>query len=146
MIEATKREVLEEIGCEVELLPSKRTLFCELENPVFKEYELHEKIPPLLIYNSDTMEMSVCVYMAKIRGEPEPKQEVPALLLLDMSLLKGGISNELITNGGTLKTQQFVNIPVNTMFIPFGSVELLANHYEKFNNIADFDRLFGFFD
>jgi 8-oxo-dGTP pyrophosphatase MutT (NUDIX family) len=142
MLVATKREVLEELGCNVRIFPSERTLCCDLENPIFTEYELEDEVPPILIYNSEAMKMSVCVYKARINDEPEPHQEVPALLFLNPSSIKGGELTELVLKGCTIKSQSFIDIPENVSFIPFGSAELMAKYYDKFNKVANFDRLF----
>ncbi|MFX1536737.1 MAG: NUDIX domain-containing protein [Promethearchaeota archaeon] len=139
MLEATKREVMEELECEVEILPSKRTLYCTLEDPKFTEHELRDAIPPLLIYNSATIKMSVSVYLARVLTEPKPQREVPALVLLPPSLIGGGQLNELLNSGALLKEQVKGSIPRSANLRPFGSAELLAMYYDKFNAIAKFD-------
>ena len=142
MLNSTKREVMEELNCKVILFPSNLTLFSNLERANIIEYHLDDEIPPLLIYNSDKMKMSVCVYKAQVIEEPEPHQEVPAILFLRPLNLKGGLLSELIKNGCSLKKQKNFEIPPNIIIRPFGSAELLANFYDKFDKIANFNDFF----
>lgn len=132
MLEATKREVMEEIGCSVEFLSSDITLFCYLEDPKLANYKLEDKIAPILVYNSSRMKMSVSVYLGYVQTEPFPKQEVPAILLLPSSLLSGGHVNELEKSGALLKEQIKGIIPRSAILKPFGSAEVLANNFDKF--------------
>ncbi|MFX0095003.1 MAG: NUDIX domain-containing protein [Candidatus Hodarchaeota archaeon] len=142
VIEATRREVKEELGCNVEILPSEQTLYCSLEDRKFTKQKLNDTIPPLLIYNSAIIKMSVSVFFARILVEPKPHLEVPALLLLPPSLIGGGQLSELLNNGALLKEQVESSIPRSANLHPFGSAELLAVYYEKFNAIANFNQYF----
>ena len=83
--------------------------------------------------------MSVSVYSARILTEPKPQREVPALILLPPSLIGGGQLDELLNNGALLKEQMEGSIPRSVNLRPFGSAELLAMYYNKFNAIAKFD-------
>jgi len=142
IIEATKREVLEEIGCSVELFSSDQTLYCDLEEPKLNSYELEDKIAPILVYNSRRMKMSVSVYLGCIQTEPNPQQEVPAILLLPHSLLGGGQLSGLLKSGAILKEQIEGFIPRFAILRPFGSAELLTNNYDKFIALKKFKSRF----
>ncbi|MFX1536735.1 MAG: hypothetical protein ACFFDI_21160 [Promethearchaeota archaeon] len=60
-------------------------------------------------------------------------------MLLPPSLIGGGQLNELLNKGALLKEQVEESIPRSVNLHPFGSAELLAMYYDKFNAIAGFD-------
>ena len=132
VMEATRREVMEELGCHVELLASDQSLYCDLEECNLISHELEDEISPILIYNSTTIKMSVSVYLGRIHTEPRPHQEVPALLFLPPSLLSGGQLTGLIKAGAILKEQVEGLIPRHAILKPFGSASLLAHNYHEF--------------
>ncbi len=138
MIEATKREAFEEIGCEIDLFPAPQTLYCILEAREFTTYALEDECPPILIYNTPKLSLSVCVYLAQTTTAPVPQHEVPALLLLPPSALHGGPLKQLIQDGGTLQEQVKGAIPYTAILQPWGSATLLATDFERFSSIADF--------
>ncbi|NIO21729.1 MAG: NUDIX domain-containing protein [Candidatus Aenigmarchaeota archaeon] len=138
MIEATKREAFEEIGCEINLLPAPKTLYCILETREYTIYALRDECPPILIYNTPKLSMSVCVYLAQTTTIPVPQHEVPALLLLPPASLHGGPLEQLIQDGGTLQEQVKGTIPRTAILRPWGSAALLATDFDRFNSIAHF--------
>lgn len=140
IVEATKREVLEEIGCEINLLSSKRTMKCSLEVPGISYHELDDEICPILIYDSETLKMSSCIYLGSIRSNPTPNMEVPALVFLPPPLIQGGALTSLLNAGARLITQDEREIPKNTFLKPFGSVELLVNYWDDFLSLESFKR------
>ncbi len=142
MIEATKREVLEELGCDITLLPADKTIICELENSTTILQELKDNLPPILIYNSKKMKMSVCVYLGIIESNPNPQMEVPALLLLPPSLLRGGNLKILLDEGAEIYIQDKRKIPENSLLKPFGSAKILVEHWEEFLSIESFANMF----
>jgi hypothetical protein len=142
-VEATKREVKEELGCDVELLPSDQTLYCDLEDPHFVSYTLDDVFTPLLIYNSHVMELSVCVYLAQISSSPFPQREVPAILFLPPKLLHGGQLGDLLIHGCMIREQVKGYIPRSAIMKPFGSAKLLLNNWDKFMNTPSFRTLFS---
>ena len=136
MLDATKREVFEETGCKVELLPAPQTLYCTLEDREFIQYHLEDKCPPILIYN--TTGLSVCVYLARTVTIPIPQHEVPALLLLPPSSLHGGPLEHLLQSGSILKEQMPGTILRIATLRPWGSAALLATDFDRFDAIAHF--------
>lgn len=130
--EATEREVQEELGCEVTLLPSETTYYCGLENLVLTKIPIEDKLAPILIYNSSEMQMSVCVYLAEIVSDPYPQQEVPAIMYLSLSLLKGGQLETLLKKGCLIKEQKFNFIPRDAIMQPFGSINIIAENLDYF--------------
>ena len=140
VLNASKREVLEELGCEVELLSSPDSLICELETLKVDRCVIDDEIAPILVYNSSDIEMSVCVYLGRISTNPNPKAEVPALLLLPVNLLTGGVLCELLINGAILIEQEEGIIPRNAYLKPFGSATVLIEHWEIFNKNRQFSQ------
>ncbi len=138
ILDATRREVLEEIGCEVDLISSNQTLVCELENPIFSQYQLEDRTCPILIYNSREMKMSVCVYLGVISSNPIPKMEVPALILVPSSQIQGGKLSLLLREGAVMTTQGGRNIPKNAVLKPFGSADIVVKHWDVFLSIKSF--------
>jgi 8-oxo-dGTP pyrophosphatase MutT (NUDIX family) len=132
IIEATKREVMEELGCNVQLLSSNLTMYSNLDQMNLVNYKVADNLAPILVYNSDRRKISVSVFIGKINMEPHPKNEVPALLLLPPSFLNGGRLNVLIRRGAILKEQVEVKIPRNTILRPFGSAKILAHYLGRF--------------
>ena len=139
ILDATKREVFEELGCDINLISSTRTLTCNLENPTFRSYELRDKICPFLIYNSLTIQMSVGVYFGTLHSDPVPMMEVPAIIFLLPSLIKGGELSMLLRKGAVLITQKGSKIPKRTILKPYGSVEILVNNWDKFLSLESFN-------
>jgi hypothetical protein len=138
--EATKRETREELGCEVKLYTTTTSFSCELESSYIIQHQLKDKISPILIYNSSDMTMSVSAYLARISGKPVPSAEVPALILLPISLIQGGILKDLLNKGAILIEKQEGYIPRNAQFTPFGSAQIMVDHLEKFNTIQEFNK------
>ena len=136
VIDAARREALEEMNCEVELLPSPETLACFLGGPPVTHHQLDDECPPLLIYN--TPGLSVCVYCARTTSAPVPCREVPALLLLPPSRVGGGLLHELLESG-KIREQVTGSIPRNAVASPWGSADLLSRLYDELNSIAHFD-------
>jgi hypothetical protein len=141
VLNATKREVFEELGCEADLLSSSESLICELETSKVGKCVLNDEIAPILVYNSSDIEMSVCVYLGRILADPIPSAEVPALLLLPVNLLEGGELGELLINDASLIEQEEGIIPRDARLKPFGSAQILLNHWDKFNQNKQFSRL-----
>ena len=139
--EAIRREVKEELGCEVELLSSDQTLFTSLEDPNLIPYTLNEDLNPILVYNSQNIQMSVCVYLGRLLSPPIPQQEVPAIILLPSHLLQGGHLESLLKNGSIIKEQEENSIPRSAMMKPFGSTELLVKKWDDFMSISCFRTL-----
>jgi len=138
MLDATRREVLEEVGCELVIISANQTVLCDLENPALSHFTLEDKICPLLIYNSSELQMSVCVYLGVINSTPVPMMEVPALILLPLNLLQGGELSLLLDEGGIITVQNGRKIPKNSILKPFGSIAILVNHWEEFLAIKSF--------
>ncbi len=136
--EATKREVLEELGCECILITSTQTMVCELEDPKPQIYHLHEEISPFLIYNSDDLQLSVCVYLGIIETNPFPHMEVPGIVILPQPLIPGGMLTSLISSGALIISQENREIPENVYLKPFGSAELLVRFWDKFVALDSF--------
>ncbi|MHA2174205.1 MAG: NUDIX domain-containing protein [Candidatus Hodarchaeales archaeon] len=130
MIEATtKREVLEELNCIATVFHSSTSFYCDLESSQITKYQLTDQVAPLIVYNSSKLKMSVSVYLVHITGKPIPSTEVPALILLPIKLLKGGNLQDLLNNGAILVEQEKGFIPRNARFNPFGSAQILADHW-----------------
>jgi len=144
ILTATRREVKEELGCEVDFQSATQTLYCNLESPKFQIYTLKDKITPILIYNSQEMKMSVCVYLGHIFSLPEPKSEVPAILLLPPKLIHGGPLDQLLANGASIYEQIEKVIPKSAIMTPFGSAYLLAAHWEVFIQQSTFKRYINY--
>ncbi len=140
IIDSARREVKEELGCEVDLYSSLQTLYCSLETPKIKICALKDKIAPILVYNSHEMKMSVCVYLGYISSQPNPQREVPAILLLPSKLIHGGPLDQLIANGATIHEQIENYIPRDAFMTPFGSARLLADHWEIFIQQSSFKK------
>ena len=139
--EATKREVQEELGCEVILFSSATTYYCELENPSLKEVTIDDKLAPVLIYNSSEIQMSVCVYLAEIISDPFPQQEVPAIMYIPLTLLEGGQLKSLLEKGCLIKEQKENFIPRDAIMQPFGSISIIAENLDYFRKLSFFQRL-----
>ncbi|MHA1975395.1 MAG: NUDIX hydrolase [Candidatus Hodarchaeales archaeon] len=143
IIEATKREVLEEIGCEVNLISSKRTIVCELENPKIVFHDLNDELCPILIYNSREFKMSVCIYLGRIDTTPNPRMEVPALVFLPSSQIQGGNLSSLLDAGARIIIQENREIPKNVILKPFGSADLLVKYWKEFLFLESFRQFLG---
>jgi 8-oxo-dGTP pyrophosphatase MutT (NUDIX family) len=143
IIEATKREVLEELGCECTLITSTQTVVCELEDPKPQIYNFEEKISPFLIYNSRRMQLSVCVYLGILESSPFPHMEVPGIVLLPRKLIQGGKLSSLLSSGAQIIHQNDRKIPTNSYLIPFGSTELLVNFWNDFMLLDSFRHFIG---
>ena len=141
VLDATKREVREELGCDINLLSSSTSFYCELGSSKIDKYHLEDEIAPIIMYNSSEMKMSVCVYLAYISQKPCPSAEVPAILLLPVAFLGGGHLSELLHQGVILIEQKEGIIPKNSYFRPFGSAQILADHWDRFSKIKDFMNL-----
>lgn len=133
MLVATKREALEESGCKIEIIPALQTLYCTLEERQFTAYRLDDEYPPILIYN--TTKLSVCVFIARCSSVPTPQQEVPALIFLPPSTIKGGLLGDIVHAGGILKEQIPRSIPRTAILRPWGSADLLATDLYRFQAI-----------
>ncbi len=138
VLNATRREVREELGCEIELLSSTTSLCCELESSTIDSYHLDDEVAPILVYNSSGLKMSVCVYLARISVIPHPSTEVPALLLLPVNLLRGGQLKGLLHNGAVLIEQQEGTIPRDAHFSQCGSARILGDHWDQFTQSEQF--------
>ncbi|MFQ6123800.1 MAG: NUDIX domain-containing protein [Candidatus Heimdallarchaeota archaeon] len=139
VIAATKREAFEEIGCEINLFPASQTLYCILKARDFTTYTLEDECPPILIYNTSKLSLSVCVYLAQTTTAPIPQHEIPALLFLPPSALNGGPLEQVIQIGGILQEQVKGTIPRTSILRPWGSAALLATDFDRFNSIARFN-------
>ncbi len=139
--EATKREVQEELGCDVIFFNSETTYYCELENPNLVTIPVEDKLAPVLINNSSEIQMSVCVYLAEIVSDPFPHQEVSAIMYIPLSLLKGGQLKTLLKRGCVIKKQKTNFIPRDAIMRPFGSVSIIAENLDYFNKLSFFQSL-----
>lgn len=126
-IESSHREALEELGTDIEIISSDNTILFNFESRKKKYINLEEKIKPAIIYYKILQsqdKLSVCTYLAQLKGNPKPSMEVPALLLLkENQLLKNNTLSELLKNGAEIIEQ--TNIPRNSTMKPFGSAEIL---------------------
>ncbi|MFX0124626.1 MAG: NUDIX hydrolase [Candidatus Hodarchaeota archaeon] len=139
--EATKREVQEELGCEVSFFTSETTYYCELENPKLIEFPIEDKLAPILVYNSSEIQMSVCVYLAEIVSDPVPQQEVPAIMLIPLSLLKGGQLKIMLEQDCVIKEQQGNFLPRDAIMRPFGSISIIVENLDSFKKEPFFQNL-----
>ena len=125
--ESSYREALEELGTEVEIISSYNTLLFHFESRKKEYISLDEKIKPAIIYNKILQGkegLSVCTYLALLKGDPKPCIEVPALLLLkENQLLKNSTLSELLKNGAEIIEQ--MTIPKQAIMKPFGTAEIL---------------------
>ncbi len=138
IIEATHRELNEELGCKVELQSSNQTLYCELEAPKFECYVLEDEITPILIYNSYKLQMTICVYLGHLSSPPTPMMEVPALLHILPHLVQGGKLQDLLNSGCLIQEQGKYYIPRSAIMMPFGSAKLIAEHWKVFTQLSCF--------
>ncbi|UCG03377.1 MAG: NUDIX hydrolase [Candidatus Heimdallarchaeota archaeon] len=139
--EATKREVREELGCEVTLFTSETTYYCGLENPNLKKKPIDDKLAPVLVYNSSEIQMSVCVYLAEIISDPFPQREVPAIMYMPLTLLEGGQLKTLLKKGCSIKEQKKNSIPRDAIMQPFDSISIIAENLDYFRKLSFFQRL-----
>ena len=139
--EATKREVQEELDCDVTFFTSETTYYCELENPKLKRIPVKDKLAPVLVYNSSEIQMSVCVYLAEIISEPFPHQEVPAIMYIPLSLLKGGQLKTMLNRGCLIKEQKTNFLSRDAIMKPFGSINIIAANLDYFKKLPFFRSL-----
>lgn len=140
IIESTHREVQEELDCDVQLQSVERTLLCDLEDPIFTSYVLDDEITPILIYNSQILKISVCVYLGKLVSIPTPHSEIPAIIHITPHLISGGLLLDLLNKNCILQEQVQNRIPRNALMIPFGSAKILAEFWEVFCEIPSFQK------
>ena len=139
--ESTKREVQEELGCEVTLLTSDITYYCDLEDPILTKIPIEDKLAPILVYNSSEIQMSVCVYLAEIVSDPFPQQEVPAIMYIPLYLLEGGRLRTMLKKGSLIKEQKIDFIPRDAIMRPFGSISIIAENIDYFKKVPFFQSL-----
>lgn len=144
IIEAAKREAMEEISTDIELISSKKTYIIDLEHQAHS-IEVKEFIRPIVIYYveypgkpGDPTEKDssfigkIHVFYAIIKDEPKPSSEVPAILWTDWRLVQESIGSPLpltkfLTEG---KMEEKLKIPKDAYLYPMWTPEIIGKAFK----------------
>jgi len=122
------REAKEEIDADILIKSSNKTLFFDFNKNTKKVVYLDEKIKPAIIYKrtNEYGKWFVCIYNCSLKSKPKPSSEIPAIMLLKQSQLKGGDIKELLKKGAKIIEKE--KIPREAILKPYGSAEILIKN------------------
>lgn len=129
ILESAYREGKEELGADILILSSEKTLVYDFRTKQKKIVMLDEEVRPCIIYNTTLNgndDLSVCVYLAEVKDKPMPSMEVPALLLLNKEQVlekKVHQLKELLEQGAEIFEQR--PIPRYAEMETFGTASIL---------------------
>lgn len=140
MIQAAIREAHEEIMTDIEIKSSKKTYLIDLKMSV-RFLEQKWKINPIAIYfvkypgkpgdptkTSHSFIGKIYVFFAKLKGDPKPASEVPAILFTDWEIVQKNIGayfplSKFLKHG---KIIEQVKIPENSLLYPMWTPEIIG--------------------
>ena len=140
MIKAAIREAHEEIMTDIEIKSSKKTYLIDLKMSV-RFLEQKRKINPIAIYfvkypgkpgdptkTSQSFIGKIYVFFAKLKGDPKPASEVPAILFTDWEIVQKNIGvyfplSKFLKHGKII--EQF-KIPENSFLYPMWTPEIIG--------------------
>ncbi|MBI2464596.1 NUDIX domain-containing protein [Candidatus Shapirobacteria bacterium] len=130
--QCAQREGSEELGIEVELIPSPETVFYRFRTDDTEKVGIRDTCAPWLIYDMPVRRnfgYSVCVYPARLSSTPFPSREVPALLYLTPQQVVDTIDrplDEFLRSGAEIVEQR--PVPRNAIIKPFGTARILKGY------------------
>lgn len=143
IVEALKREAMEEICCDIQPIHSKITYYIDLEKNK-NEIKNLEKPSPIVVFEEKYPGIPgnfnakgnwfslIFIFKSNILGQPRPSREIPGLLYIDVNLLQKTpqkVSLKFIEdNGGKLVGNE---IPSNAIFFPIFTPSKLLEVFDK---------------
>jgi len=147
-ISAIQRESCEEIGCKLNLIDGKKTVYIN-SNLGIKKIVLGEEIKPIIIYEKEYKGLPglphasgrwvlFCpIFFAKLQKKPRPSSEVPALLILSKKLFplcnKQIKLQTILERGGMLMEAR--GIPKTALIQPMFTPEVLLKSNVKIEDL-----------
>ncbi|MCM8803331.1 MAG: NUDIX domain-containing protein [Candidatus Omnitrophica bacterium] len=147
-IDAMQRESDEEIGCKLNLIDSKKTVYINFNSRI-KEITLAEKTKPIIIYEkiykglpglphtSGKWVLFCPVFFAMLKRKPKPSSEIPALLILPKNLFalckKQLKLRTILERGGILIEAK--SIPKTAFIQPMFTPEILLKSNIKIEDL-----------